>query len=183
MAKLFYVIGASGAGKDSLLSYARKSMGGSAQLIFCHRYITRAANAGGENHIELSQAEFDNRLEHGCFAMYWASHGHQYGIGLEVRIWLELGMNVVINGSRQYLSEAMTLFPDLIPVHIVVSDDVLFDRLISRGRESSNEIIKRIQRSHSLDQINHPNMVMLDNNSSLELSGEAFIKIIQSGCR
>jgi len=178
MANLFYVIGASGAGKDSLLSYARRRIGGDAPVIFCHRYITRAAHAGGENHIELPDAEFENRLQRGCFAMHWQSHGHRYAVGQEIHVWLQHGLNVVVNGSRAYLKQAAEIFPDLIPVHVVVSDAVLFDRLSARGRESSDEIRKRIERSHALDAVEHPNMVELDNNQPLELSGEAFIRLI-----
>jgi ribose 1,5-bisphosphokinase len=46
VARLFYVIGASGAGKDTLLRYARVRVGGSGGVVFAHRYITRPAAAG-----------------------------------------------------------------------------------------------------------------------------------------
>ena len=177
-AKLFYVIGASGAGKDSLLTYARKRIGGEAAVIFCHRYITRAADAGGENHIELPEAEFNNRLQHGCFAMHWQSHGHRYAIGNEIYGWLQQGLNVVVNGSRGYLNEAAAIFPDIVPVHIVVSDDVLLERLTARGRESADAIAKRIRRSHTLHHVAHPNMVEIDNNRSLQLAGDELVGLI-----
>ena len=56
MGTLFYVVGASGAGKDSLLAYARAALGGGTPVFFAHRYITRPAEAGGENHVALSKA-------------------------------------------------------------------------------------------------------------------------------
>ena len=179
MAKLFYVIGASGAGKDSILNYARRHIDASTRVIFSHRYITRTANAGGENHIELSEQEFQNRLRHHCFAMHWHSHGHYYGIGMEIHAWMRSGMNVIVNGSRAWLDQAAELFPDIIPVHIVVPHDVLASRLRTRGRENADEIAERIERARSLKILSHPNLVNIDNNDSLDIAGRALIALIR----
>ena len=111
--KLFYVIGASGAGKDSLMNHARQQLAGSQPIVFAHRYITRPAEAGGENHISLFPAEFNNRKALGLFAMEWESHGQQYGIGIEIKTWLVSGINVVVNGSREYLSVVGERFPEM----------------------------------------------------------------------
>ena len=179
MAKLFYVIGASGAGKDSILNYARQHIEKSAPVTFSHRYITRPAHAGGENHIELSEQEFENRLQHHCFAMHWHSHGLHYGVGMEVHTWMRSGLNVVVNGSRAYLEQATRLFPDIIPVHIIVSHDVLAQRLAVRGRESAEEITERIDRTRLLETLKHPNLVTIDNNKSLDMAGNALIALIR----
>lgn len=56
MGKLIWLMGPSGSGKDSLLAELRQQE--QAQLLVAHRYITRAANAGNENHIALSEQEF-----------------------------------------------------------------------------------------------------------------------------
>ena len=71
MGTLFYVVGASGAGKDSLLAYARAALGGGAPVFFAHRYITRPAEAGGENHVALSKAEFAQMQALDLFALSW----------------------------------------------------------------------------------------------------------------
>ncbi len=49
-ARLIYVMGASGSGKDSLMRYAREKLAKHSNIVFAHRYITRPADAGGENH-------------------------------------------------------------------------------------------------------------------------------------
>ncbi len=54
--RLFYVVGASGAGKDSLIEYARNALGSRDAVVFAHRYITRPPTARGENHVALSAA-------------------------------------------------------------------------------------------------------------------------------
>lgn len=80
--RLFYVIGPSGSGKDSLMRYARASLAGDPSVVFAHRYITRPMELHGENHVALTETEFDARLAAGLFAMHWESHGLRYGIGL-----------------------------------------------------------------------------------------------------
>lgn len=143
LGRLWYVIGPSGAGKDSLLAYAREHMAGSA-LVFAHRYITRPATAGGENHVELSDAEFQQRAATGCFVLTWERNGLSYGIGSEVQQWLERGLDVVVNGSRSALPLAYVAFPTLTPIWITASVAVLAERLAMRGRESAVEIAKRL---------------------------------------
>ncbi|AUH51686.1 phosphonate metabolism protein/1,5-bisphosphokinase (PRPP-forming) PhnN [Chromobacterium sp. ATCC 53434] len=144
---LWYVIGPSGAGKDSLLAYARQRLPGG--VMFAHRYITRAADAGGENHVALSQAEFDAREAGGCFALSWRRHGLAYGLGVEVDLWLEQGMDVVANGSRSSLPLAAERFPGLRPLWITASPEVLAARLAGRGREPAAEIARRLREAGS----------------------------------
>lgn len=179
MAKLFYVIGASGAGKDSLLQYARENMPGNAAVIFAHRYITRAANACGENHIALTVSEFKQRKLQDCFAMSWYSHDTYYGIGLEINIWLSQGLDVVVNGSRAYLAEASETFSNLVPIFIGVDPKVLYQRLLTRGRENQEQIEKRLKQAIELEkEVQHPELLKIENNALLPEAGRQFLNII-----
>ncbi|OGB24807.1 MAG: hypothetical protein A3I66_02575 [Burkholderiales bacterium RIFCSPLOWO2_02_FULL_57_36] len=92
---LIYVVGASGSGKDSLMDYGRERLADVSGVLFAHRYITRRAHAGGENHVSLSLQEFTARNKAGLFAMHWNSHGHEYGVGIEINQWLAKGITVV----------------------------------------------------------------------------------------
>src|ERR1700722_10988516 len=89
---LVYVMGPSGAGKDSVLNRARALLGADAPVVFAHRYITRPAEAGGENHVALSPEEFAVRRAHGLFAFHWQAHGNEYGIGREIHAWRKAGL-------------------------------------------------------------------------------------------
>jgi len=179
MAKLFYVIGASGAGKDSLIHHVRQNMPDDASIMYAHRYITRPADAGGENHVALSIREFEHRKELGCFAMHWFSHETHYGIGKEINVWLSHGLNVVMNGSRGYLQEAKKLFPELIPVLISVNPEVLSDRLYARGRESSSQIKQRLIQAVKLEnEVKHYQLIKVENNGLLEDAGKALLNSI-----
>lgn len=180
--RLFCVVGASGSGKDSLMDYARVRLAGHAQIAFVHRYITRPANAGGENHIALSPLEFAARRSAGLFSLDWESNGHCYGVGLEIDAWLARGMTVVVNGSRQHLDHAKTRYPTLAPVWITVSEASLRKRLQARGRESIAEIDARLAR-HQRAPMPCRDAIVLHNDDELTVAGEALATLLQQSCR
>ncbi|MDD2832829.1 MAG: phosphonate metabolism protein/1,5-bisphosphokinase (PRPP-forming) PhnN [Methylotenera sp.] len=173
---LFYVIGPSGSGKDSLMTYARAQLAGNPKVVFAHRYITRAANAGGENHVALTEQEFKSRQQAGLFAMHWHSHGCYYGVGKEINMWLAKGCNVVMNGSREHLQYARADYPELHPVWIEVSQTVLAERLRARNRESENEIQQRLLRAAAYRA--PVGEMVIANDGTLELTGEQLVKLI-----
>ena len=177
MSKLFYVIGASGAGKDTLINYARTKINGAEPVIFAHRYITRPPFTGNENHISLSHEEFQLRIKSGLFALYWESHGNFYGIGHEINGWMENGFNVVINGSRQYLPVAQEIYPDMKVILIEASPEVINQRLSDRGRENAGEIQKRIARTAEIS-ADLGNCIKIQNDSAIEDAGDALVNVI-----
>ncbi|MDX1342362.1 MAG: ribose 1,5-bisphosphokinase [Reinekea sp.] len=141
--RLFYVIGRSGVGKDTVLRGVRTLLG----CTVAHRYITRAANDGHENHIALSEDEFLLRQQRGAFLLDWEAHGNYYGIGVEVRHWMDHGLAVFVNGSRQHLEQArQRLGAQMVSVLIDATPEICRQRLHARGRESCPEINVRMQR-------------------------------------
>lgn len=176
---LFYVVGASGVGKDSLLHYARQQLT-SESIVFAHRYITRPVELNGENHIQLSTSEFANRLKHHCFKFHWHSHDLDYGIGTEVDSWLGLGLNVVINGSRGYLETAIQKQPGLVPVLIQVNTSLLRERLINRSRETLEQIEKRILRAEAFADLSAVNLQIIENNAELAIAGEQLVNLLKT---
>lgn len=175
--RLIYVVGASGSGKDTLMGHARQKLAGDPRVCFAHRYITRPATAGGENHVALTMEEFTARQNNRLFAMHWSSHGLQYGIGIEINQWLAKGITVVINGSREYLDEARQRYQELMPVTIDVATDVLRDRLLARGREDAESIEQRLHRHETLRLQPVPG-VLIQNNGPIEVAGEALARLI-----
>jgi len=149
-ARLIYVVGASGVGKDSVLAALRASLRTRDRIVVAHRYITRPASAGGENHVALSEAEFLMRSEAGCFALHWESHGLHYGVGNEIQDWLGQGLAVLVNGSRAFWPQVQLRFPQARLVEITASPEILRARLAQRGRESSAEQAKRLARTEHL---------------------------------
>ena len=177
MSKLFYIIGASGAGKDTLMNYARNHINGSEWVAFAHRYITRPPFTGNENHVHLTVEEFLQRMNAGLFALYWESHGQHYGIGLEINMWMEKGFNVIINGSRQYLPIAKQLYPDMEVILIEASPEIIIRRLMGRGRENTADIEKRMARTAEID-TDLKNCIKIQNDGAIEEAGNQLVNII-----
>ena len=170
---LFYVIGASGSGKDSVMNRIREHW--PKHIMIAHRYITRSADAGSENHVALSSHEFSQRKDNQFFALAWQANGHHYGIGCEVDVWLDKGIDVMINGSRAYLKQAKKRYGSaLIPVVITVENSILKERLIARGRENSDEIEQRLTRSNQLNLQPIKGAIQLDNSGYLDKTVEPF---------
>ena len=179
MAKLFYIIGGSGAGKDSLIDYIRKHVPEHAPVEIIRRHITRSENAGGENHIALTEEEFLNYKDNNHFSMDWFSHNTYYGIGKELNSLLSKNVSVVMHGSRAYLSEAPNKYHDIIPVLISVDPLILSERLFTRGRENYDEIQKRIAQAVRLESsVKHPNLIIIENNTSIEKAGDDLLNVI-----
>jgi len=178
MSTLIYVVGPSGAGKDTLLGYARTALAGE-PVFFAHRYITRRAAAGGENHVALGAAEFEAREARGLFALTWRSHGHAYGLGAELHGWLAAGAAVVVNGSRERLPEARAAFPGMATLEVTVRRELLRERLLARGRETATEVEARVERAERHAVAPGPRVRMVDNSGAVAEGGEAMVRIIR----
>lgn len=166
-------MGASGVGKDALMQYARRSIDGSRSIVFAHRYITRPFEAGGENHIYLSPGEFALRKGRNLFALDWESHGFCYGIGREIDAWMADGLDVVVNGSREYLPIARERYPHLVAVLIEADPAVVRQRLEGRGRETQEEVERRLRRAPVTT-----NTLCIQNDSTLEEGGNALLSTL-----
>lgn len=161
------------------MQYAREKLAKHSGICFAHRYITRPADAGGENHVALSTDEFLARTQANLFALHWQSHGLSYGIGIEINQWLAKGVTVVVNGSREYLPMARQRYPELLPVLVEVSEATLRDRLSSRSRETLEEIELRLQRNRDL-RLRGCFSAIIRNEDTLAVGGEALVSLIQA---
>ena len=177
--QLFYLMGASGVGKDSLLHYLQTHLAPTARVMVPRRYITRNTHLGGEPHIEITPEAFERRVAEGGFAMLSRSHGYAYGISIEINRWISDGCQVVVNGSRHYLETARDRYPNLKPILITVSHDKLYERLMLRGRESHDEIEKRLLRAEALDRtLADSDLIRLSNDGPLSDAGEHLLSLI-----
>jgi ribose 1,5-bisphosphokinase len=154
--QLVYVIGPSGAGKDSLLAWLidhwpmAEGTSTLPPLHLARRTITRAPSPSGEQHESVDEACFAQLLADGALAMDWAAHGLHYGIRATELAPLSAGACVLVNGSRAALRRVTQRFPDVAVLHITASAPTLQARLLSRQRESGNDVQRRMARTVSL---------------------------------
>jgi len=175
---LFYVMGPSGSGKDTLIRFARERLDGRGRFAFGHRYITRPPELDGENHVALSGPEFEARQRAGFFALSWRAHGCRYGVGIEMDAWLAAGWTVIVNGSRAYFPEARRRYPDARALLLLAPRDRLQARLTHRGRESEKQIGERLARHDASEALPLDGVVPLRNDDSLQECGERFVEQI-----
>jgi ribose 1,5-bisphosphokinase len=174
---LVYVMGPSGAGKDSVLNRARALLATDAPVVFAHRYITRPAETGGENHVALSAAEFALRRAHSLFAFHWQAHGNEYGIGREIHAWRKAGLTVVVSGSREHFQKVNGVDDDTHPVLITAPAETLAGRLAGRGREDGAAAQARLGRGEAYE-VNDLRLVTIVNDGALDQAAGAFVSLL-----
>jgi ribose 1,5-bisphosphokinase len=195
--RLIYLMGPSGSGKDSLLNAVRErltdegvlNVASEDQAIaqrstsvcrIARRVITRSAEAVGEDAVAVALAEFEQVEAAGAFALSWRANGLAYGIPRQIDDWLAAGENVLVNGSRAYLSQARQRYPDLVAVLLRVDGAVLRERLLARGREAPAQIEERLARNALFDEAvtDLDDMHVLDNSSHFERAVDKLLALI-----
>ncbi|MEC3862582.1 phosphonate metabolism protein/1,5-bisphosphokinase (PRPP-forming) PhnN [Mesobacterium sp. TK19101] len=142
--RLIAVVGPSGVGKDSVMAGIAAAAPGIRPV---RRVITRPREMGGEIHIAASEMEFARLRDAGGFCLHWDAHGLSYGIPVKVLRSVQDGAERMVNLSRAVLPEAQALFPALTVLHVTARPETLALRLAGRGRESAEEIARRLDRA------------------------------------
>ncbi|RST56198.1 phosphonate metabolism protein/1,5-bisphosphokinase (PRPP-forming) PhnN [Variovorax sp. MHTC-1] len=145
--QLVYVMGPSGAGKDSLLAWLEDHLPPHMPMHLARRTITRPPRSGDEQHHSVSAQAFEQLNEAQAFAFDWQANGLRYGVRHDELSPLHLGKWVIVNGSRAYLPQALERFPHLTVVYVTASIEVLRQRLLARGRETPVMVDARVRRA------------------------------------
>lgn len=138
------VVGPSGVGKDSVMTALAAR---NPRYALVRRVITRAPEAGGEAYSPVTEARFAKLQADGAFALHWQAHGLFYGIPATVDGDLAAGRDLLANLSRGVLAEARTRFARFAVLSLTAPVDVLATRLAARGRETAEDIARRLTRA------------------------------------
>ncbi len=176
---LAVVVGPSGAGKDTLMNLAAQHFAGRPDVHFVRRVITRDGDAGNEDHRSVSDADFDAMEQDGAFAVSWEAHGLKYGIPSDVEGELANGHLVVANGSRSVLHRFQAAFPKLKVINVTARREVLAERLMARGRESREDVLKRLERGSLVVQGDY-DVSDIDNSGTLEEAGRVIVAELEA---
>ncbi|MGB3388671.1 MAG: phosphonate metabolism protein/1,5-bisphosphokinase (PRPP-forming) PhnN [Pseudaminobacter sp.] len=172
------VVGPSGAGKDTVIAYAREHLGEDGDVRFVRRVITRPCDGTSEHHDTLDEAAFAEAAAAGAFALTWEAHGLKYGIPADVDAAIAAGRIVIANGSRTALPALRARYENVVVVEVVARPEILAERLARRGRESRGEVLARLARAADLA-IAGPGVVTIDNSGEHGIAGSEFVAVIR----
>ena len=177
---LFFLIGPAGVGKDTLLDKLKNTHFSDNQPLVAHRYTTRPLKETDANYVGLSKSDYQRRKEANLFLFDWRYNNNApYAVGKEVLQWLEEGHHVIISGSRRYLSEAQKIYPELVPIWMTISEQVLRKRLIIRARETQKERERRIKQNHELEQLKTDRCISITNDKSMKKTIMQILNLIE----
>lgn len=172
------VVGPSGAGKDTVIDYARQRLGGRSEFCFVRRVVTRVSEPGAEDHDTLCEAEFEEAIRQDAFAVHWRAHGLAYGLPRAVDAEIDRGGVVIANVSRAVLESLKVGYAHLAVVQITASPAVLSERLAARGRETPEEVRKRLERDVALPEAIRE-AIEIDNSGAISTAGDRFVAILE----
>jgi len=180
---LFLLVGNSGSGKDTLLRWAMGHWPNDVpQLYVPRRVITRPPSPETEDYISVSPEEFKDRAGRGDFALTWQSYSFYYGVPKTIKEYLEKGLPVIVNVSRQIIDDTRKQYPNVKVVFIHVPVGILMERLKKRGREGDAEIEGRLLRAEINE--NQPDAdFTVENSGTVEEGGKQLLDALIRGIK
>ena len=170
------IIGPSGAGKDSLLNYAREQLAADPRFVFVRRIVTRSPDTDLEDHDSMTSDAFEQALRDGHFALSWEAHGLSYGLPGDIQVDIAAGRVVIANISRKSVDAARAQFKHCRIISVTAPRDVLAKRLAGRGRESAADVEARLSRNAV--SVSGDDVSELDNAGALTDAGDALLRLL-----
>lgn len=169
------VIGPSGAGKDTLIELARRSLAGEPRFVFPRRIVTRPSS-GAEDHDTLTPEAFELAAADGRFPLHWRAHGLGYALPGSVETALAAGGVVVCNLSRAVVPLARARFETVRAVLVTAPAEVLAARIAARGRAEDGPVGERLARTVPTE----PADLTIDNVGSPEAAAERLVAFLRA---
>lgn len=171
-----FVVGPSGAGKDSLISFARGAFAGNEKIIFPRRIVTRASSEH-EDHDTLDEAGYAAAESAGAFSIAWRAHGLGYAIPRSAREECEAGRIAVCNISRRVIPWSRVHLPNVAVVEVTAPVEILAARLAGRARIEDGDLNARLARSL---EVWTPVDASIVNDRSIDEAGRELVAFINS---
>jgi ribose 1,5-bisphosphokinase len=178
MAKLFFIVGNSGSGKDSLIRYVQKNFPSELKSVKVPiRVITRPPSPETEDFESVTVEQFQKLKNNGAFVLDWFIYELYYGVRKEIDEWMAGGHPVLINVSRNIIESAKSRYPNLKIVFVRVPIDVTTKRIKDRGRENEESMKERMERASKMQDQPDADFIV-DNSGDLEAAGKVLLNYI-----
>ncbi|MBR1157988.1 phosphonate metabolism protein/1,5-bisphosphokinase (PRPP-forming) PhnN [Bradyrhizobium elkanii] len=174
--RLILVVGPSGAGKDTLLGFAKAACGDDRDVVFPRRLITRQASASEDNE-EVSAESFQRAVAAGDYAMHWEAHGHRYALSRSINDDIGAGRTVIANVSRTVIAAARRNYANAVVVLVTAPPDVLAARLAMRARSSDGLLEQRLART--VDESTSTPDLTIVNSGTADYHARQLVRIIK----
>ena len=172
-----FVCGASGAGKDSVMAWAKQRLAERPDIVFSRRVVTREAQPGADD-TAVTPAQFDALRLSGGLSWHWQAHGLRYGIDAHYATAVQEGRTVVVNGSREHV-QGLAADGDIRVVQILAEPQQLANRLEQRGRDDPQAVHTRLTRNARFEGLRAHYTVY--NHGALADAGERLLAYLTDG--
>jgi phosphonate metabolism protein PhnN/1,5-bisphosphokinase (PRPP-forming) len=179
---LVLVVGPSGAGKDTLMDYARAALREDPRFVFARRVVTRMSSGLGEDHDCVDDEAFSRLQNSGDFALHWHAHGLSYAIPASIHAQMAAAKVVIANVSRSVIAQAEQVVETVIVLHITAAPHVLAQRLAGRGRETADDILQRLQRDAPL-RVDRAPVVTVRNEGTIEAAAAHVLDVLRGAAQ
>ena len=149
--ELIVISGTTCAGKDTVV---KSLLSRTNDMMLAVSYTSRPMRDGevdGVDYYFVSKEEFEEKIKNGDFLEYAEVHGNYYGTPkAEVKELLETGKDIILVIDVKGAEQIKKLFPSVILIFVMApSMSEVKRRIISRGKESADQIIKRFQTAYN----------------------------------
>ena len=175
--RLFFFVGPSGSGKDTLLRWVEQRLPDEADIVFARRTITRPAEVG-EAHEAIDEAGCWAAAAAGGFCMLWQANGLCYGIRRGIEADLCAGRDVIVNGSREFVPQLRQRYPDAQVIWVEADAIQIRQRIEQRRREAGAALLRRLERSTQFPADQHRTTIRIDNSGAIEHAGAKLLQIL-----
>jgi guanylate kinase len=146
---LIIISSPSGGGKGTLIKEILRSV---PSIGYSVSHTTRAPREGevnGRDYFFVTREEFETRIANGEFLEFAEVHGNFYGTSLKrVQEETDTGRDIILEIDVQGAAIVIDRFPEAVSIFILPpSYEVLRDRLIARGTETSDSLELRLANS------------------------------------
>ncbi len=176
--KIFFLVGNSGSGKDSLIGYVLEHWPTDRKPLYVPtRVITRPPSPETEKYESITPEEFQELKARDEFTFWWKSYELHYGVRRIILDKVRQGSPVLINVSRQIIAEARTRFENLRVIFVRVPLEITMQRVKDRGREESADLEKRIERARKYQEMPGADY-LVENAGKLEDAGRNLLEYL-----